>query len=143
MIPQKKINLLNGQQIVSRLLKNSKDALPVFIMPDQTKPFQIECDASKYTSGAVLTQTDGNGNQKHFQKLKETTKYMTGNYWPSYVHSKNGDIIFKDHLTLPWFYLTIKIWLTIEKHENSIKDKLDGLFTYQNLTSSLSILQDI
>jgi hypothetical protein len=30
-------------------------------MPDQTKPFQIECDASKYVSGAVLTQLDGNG----------------------------------------------------------------------------------
>ena len=35
---------------------------PVLIMPNQTKPFQIECDTSKYVSGAVLTQTDGNGN---------------------------------------------------------------------------------
>ena len=35
---------------------------PVLMMPDQTKPFQIECDASKYASGAVLTQVDGNGN---------------------------------------------------------------------------------
>ena len=33
------------------------------MMPDQTKPFQIECDASKYASGAVLTQVDGNGNR--------------------------------------------------------------------------------
>ena len=79
---------------------------PVLIMPDQTKPFQIECNALKYASGAVLTQTDGNdihalSFQKHFQKLKETMKYMTGNCWPSYMHSKNGDIIFKDHLILP------------------------------------------
>ena len=34
---------------------------PVLIMPDQTKPFQIECDASKWASGAVLTQLDING----------------------------------------------------------------------------------
>jgi hypothetical protein len=34
---------------------------PVLTMPDQTKPFQIECDASKYASGAVLTQLDVNG----------------------------------------------------------------------------------
>ena len=29
---------------------------PVLMMPDQTKPFQIEFDVSKYASGAVLTQ---------------------------------------------------------------------------------------
>jgi len=34
---------------------------PVLIMPDASKPFQIECDASKYASGAVLTQMDING----------------------------------------------------------------------------------
>jgi len=36
---------------------------PVLIMPDTMKPFQIECDASKYMSGAVLTQLDVNGDQ--------------------------------------------------------------------------------
>ena len=30
-------------------------------MPDHSKPFQIESDASKVTTGAVLTQTDLNG----------------------------------------------------------------------------------
>jgi hypothetical protein len=34
---------------------------PVLMMPDQTKSFQIECDASKWASGAVLTQLDING----------------------------------------------------------------------------------
>ena len=32
-------------------------------MPDHTKPFQIECDASKYVTGAVLTQLDSNGDR--------------------------------------------------------------------------------
>ena len=34
---------------------------PVLMMPDQTRPFQIETDASKYATGAILTQLDANG----------------------------------------------------------------------------------
>ena len=33
----------------------------VLLMPDQAKPFQIEADASKVATGAVLTQLDMNG----------------------------------------------------------------------------------
>ena len=33
------------------------------MMLDQSRPFQIEADASKYTSGAVLTQMDSNGDR--------------------------------------------------------------------------------
>ena len=36
---------------------------PVLMMPDQTRPFQIKSDASKYASGAVLTQADSNGDR--------------------------------------------------------------------------------
>ena len=42
-------------------LKQWLTSAPVLMMPDQTKPFQIESDASKYASGAVLTQLDSNG----------------------------------------------------------------------------------
>ena len=65
MTPQKKTNLLTGQPSVNKLSKELNRRFteePVLIMPDQTKPFQIKCDASKYASGAVLTQIDGNGN---------------------------------------------------------------------------------
>ena len=44
-------------------LKTCFTSEPVLIMPDQTKPFQIECNMSKYASGAVLTQLDSNGDR--------------------------------------------------------------------------------
>src|SRR6202789_2364732 len=36
---------------------------PVLMMPDHSRPFQIEADTSKYASGAVLTQCDVNGDR--------------------------------------------------------------------------------
>ena len=41
-------------------------------MPDHSKPFQIESDASKVTTGAVLTQTDLNGDQHPVAFLSQT-----------------------------------------------------------------------
>ena len=59
---------------------------PVLIMPDHTKPFQIESDTSKYASGAVLSQLDTNGNrhpcafsQRRSHQPNETTRSMIGN----------------------------------------------------------------
>jgi RNase H-like domain found in reverse transcriptase len=42
------------------------------MMPDHSKPFQIESDASKYASGAVLTQTDINGDRHPVAFLSKT-----------------------------------------------------------------------
>ena len=42
-------------------LKKRSTEEPILAMPDHTKPFQIECDASKYATSAVLTQLDSNG----------------------------------------------------------------------------------
>ena len=44
------------------LLKKRFTEEPVLMMPDQSRPFQIESDASKVATGAVLTQLDSNGN---------------------------------------------------------------------------------
>src|SRR5271170_2320021 len=44
-------------------LKQCLTSSPVLMMPDQSRPFQIESEASKYTSGAVLTQLDSNGDR--------------------------------------------------------------------------------
>jgi RNase H-like domain found in reverse transcriptase len=41
-------------------------------MPDQLKPFQIESDASKVATGAVLTQLDSNGNRHPVVFLSKT-----------------------------------------------------------------------
>ena len=48
---------------------------PVLLMPNQTWPFQIESDASKYASGAVLTQTDSNGD-RHLVAFMSKTFYQ-------------------------------------------------------------------
>jgi hypothetical protein len=45
---------------------------PVLLMPDQLKPFQIESDASKVATGAVLTQLDSNGDRHPIAFLSKT-----------------------------------------------------------------------
>ena len=49
-------------------------------MPDQTKPFQIETDASKYATGAVLTQLDSNGNRHPISFISKTFSPTKQNY---------------------------------------------------------------
>ena len=45
---------------------------PVLMMPDHSQPFQIESDASKYTSGAVLTQMDSNRDRHPIAFMSKT-----------------------------------------------------------------------
>ena len=49
-------------------------------MPDQTKPFQIKTDTSKYASGAVLTQTNMNSEQHPIAFLSKTFTGTERNY---------------------------------------------------------------
>jgi RNase H-like domain found in reverse transcriptase/Reverse transcriptase (RNA-dependent DNA polymerase) len=53
---------------------------PVLMMPDYSKPFQIESDASKYASGAVLTQMDINGDRHPVAFLSKTFTDMERRY---------------------------------------------------------------
>ena len=53
---------------------------PVLGMPDHNKPFQIECDASKYASGAVLTQLDTNGDRHPCAFISKTFSPTERNY---------------------------------------------------------------
>jgi hypothetical protein len=59
-------------QKVFELLKRKFTEEPVLMMPDLTRPFQIESDASKYASGAVLTQMDSAGSRHPVCFLSKT-----------------------------------------------------------------------
>ena len=61
-------------------LKQWFTAKPVLMMPDQSRPFQIEADASKYTSRAVLTQMDSNGDRHPVAYFLKTFNNMERNY---------------------------------------------------------------
>ena len=52
----------------------------VLMMPDWTKPFQNECNTSKYASGAVLTQLDNNGDCHPVAFLSKTFNETECNY---------------------------------------------------------------
>ena len=90
------------------------------MMPDQSRPFQIEADASKYTSGAVLTQMDSNGDRHPVAYFSKTFNDTERNYkiydrellgiiraleeWRHYIQgSGHTTIIHADHQNLTYF----------------------------------------
>ena len=98
----------------------------VLMMLDQTRPFQIECDASKYASGAVLTQQDNNGDRHPMAFLSKTFSETERNYeiydrellaiiraleeWRHYIQgSGHMTIIYSDHQNLTYFRAAQKL----------------------------------
>jgi hypothetical protein len=92
----------------------------VLLMPDQTKPFQIECNTSKYASGAVLTQLDTNGARHPCGFISKTFSPAERNYeiydrellaiiraleeWRHYIQgSPHTTIILSDHKNLTYY----------------------------------------
>ena len=114
-------------------------------MPDTTRPFQIEADASKYASGAVLTQTDSNGARHPIAYLSKTFNPTERNYeiydrellaimralkeWRHYVQgSPHPVVILSDHKNLTYFRSTQKLnrqqarWaLTLSEYDIELK----------------------
>ena len=93
---------------------------PVLMMPDQTWPFQIETDASKYATGAVLTQLDLNGDRHPISFISKTLSPAERNYenydrellaiiqaleeWRHYIQgSPHTTIILSDHKNLTYY----------------------------------------
>jgi len=117
---------------------------PVLAMPDHSWPFQIETDALKYATGAVLSQLDSNGDRHPVAFYSKTFSPAKQNYD---IHDREllaiirlGTIIFKD-LDIPLsFFQIIKIWLLIKKPRNWTYNKHDGSYSCQNMTSNWSIL---
>ena len=110
---------MDCQQAFEELKRRFTEEL-VLIMPDQTKPFQIECNASKYASGAVLTQIDGNGNRHPCAFISKTFSETERNYeiydrellaiiralkeWRHYIQgSPHTTLILSDHKNLTYY----------------------------------------
>jgi hypothetical protein len=89
-------------------------------MPDTLKPFIVEADASKYASGAVLSQTDSNGSKHPVAFLSQTFNPAERNYkiydrellaimralreWRHYLHgTTQKTTILSDHKNLTYF----------------------------------------
>src|SRR5271170_6916349 len=74
------LNGLREQQFVFEMMKKKFQESPVLQMPDPTKPFVLETDASKYASGAVLRQQDTNCNWHPCGYLSKSFKTTERNY---------------------------------------------------------------
>jgi hypothetical protein len=61
-------------------LKTEFTKKPVLMTPDQSKPFEIECDASKYATGAILYQKDDNSYKHPINFYSKTLTPVERNY---------------------------------------------------------------
>ena len=99
---------------------------PVLMMPDQTKPFQIEMDNSKYATGAVLTQLDSNGDRHPVSFISKTLSPAEWNYeiydrellaiiqaleeWRHYIQgSPHTIVVLLDHKNLTYYHEAKKV----------------------------------
>ena len=122
----KKFEWTTKCQKVFNILKQQFTEELVLLMPDQSKPFQIESDALKVATGVVLTQLDLNGNQHlvaFMSKMFTDTerKYEIYNRellgiiralkeWRHYIQgSGHTTIIFSDHKNLTYFRMAQKL----------------------------------
>ena len=62
------------------MLKQKFTAKQVLMMPDQSRPYQIKANTSKYAPGAVLTQMDSNGDRHPVAFLSKTFTETECNY---------------------------------------------------------------
>ena len=76
----KKFNWTLNCQLAFDELKKQFTEEPILMIPDQSQPFQIETDASKYATGAVLTQLDLNGDRHLVSFLLKTLSPTERNY---------------------------------------------------------------
>ena len=93
---------------------------PVLHLPNLSAPFAIATDASKYVSGAILLQTDSNGDWHPCSSLSQSFSPTEQNYdiydrelfpviralksWCHYLHSSSFPVqVFTDHKNLTYF----------------------------------------
>ena len=142
----KRIPSLNGLKDSSDTLKKKFTEEPVLMMPNQLKPFQIEANASKFATGAVLTQMDSNGDyhpvafiSRTLSSIEKTMRSIIENSLVSSELWRNGNTISKDQDLQPKFCPITKILPTLGKLRNSTDNKPVGLCIFQNMASSSHI----
>ena len=115
-----------AQEDAFQTLKKKFQEAPVLQMPDPSKPFQLETDASKYASGAVLRQQDANGDWHPCGYISKTFNDAEKNYeiydrellaiiwalteWCHYLAGSAHPVtILSDHKNLTYFKSTQKL----------------------------------
>ena len=108
------------------ILKKQFTEEPVLMMPDHSKPFQIESDTSKVATGAVITQLDSNGDRHPCAFLSKTFSPTERNYeiydrellgivraldkWRHYIQgSPHQTVVYSDHKNLTYFRTAQKL----------------------------------
>ncbi len=108
------------QHSACEILKTAFCSKPVLLMPDYTKPFEIESDASLYTTGTILLQQDTNGDWHPVAYCSQSMNPMERNYqvydrelmaiicslreWRCYIYgSSHTTIVWTDHHNLTYF----------------------------------------
>jgi len=119
-------NWTDACQEVFEKLKEEFQKAPVLLMPDSTKPFIIESDASKFATGAVIQQKDINGDWHPCGYISHSFDVTQWNYkiydrelmgivhvletWQHYLQgSPFPTIILSDHKNLTYFRTTQKL----------------------------------
>ena len=109
-----------ARQKAFETLKKRFTERPVLLTPDKTKRFCMETDASKYATGAVLKQKDGNGDWHPVGYLSQSFNSAQRNYevydrellliiralesWRHYLEgSPHQLVIYSDHKNLQYF----------------------------------------
>jgi RNase H-like domain found in reverse transcriptase len=117
---------LTGCQKAFDTIKKRFTEEPVLLMPDQSKPFQIESDASKVATGVVLIQLDSNGDRHPIAFLSKTFSETERKYeiynrellgiiralkeWRHYIQgSGHKTIVYSDHKNLMYFQTAQKL----------------------------------
>jgi hypothetical protein len=102
------------------VLKARFTSLPILILPDLTKPYRIECNASDYATGAILSQQDNDNKWHPVAYLSKAMLPAERNYdiynkellaivhafeaWRHYLKGSTYAInVFSDHSNLTYF----------------------------------------
>jgi RNase H-like domain found in reverse transcriptase/Reverse transcriptase (RNA-dependent DNA polymerase) len=107
------------QNVFETMKKWSMEEL-VLLMPNQSKPFQIESDTSKVATRAILTQLDSNGDRHPIAFMSKTFSETERKYkiydqellriiralkqWRHYIQgSGHTTVVYSDHKNLTYF----------------------------------------